>query len=192
MTVRTLVSAKVDGSDGYFELASILQFWSEMGPKRWFTKDVQFDIEFRGRYLEHHLAAAARKLDSWSETASGSLALVILLDQFPRNAFRDTAHMFTTDTLARYYASRALSRGLDEYVAAELRLFLYLPFMHSENVADQERSLELPQRVGHAEYAAQHRDIILRFGRFPHRNAVLGRESTPEEQACLDAGGFSG
>ena len=100
--------------------------------------------------------------------------------------------MYATDPLARFYASGALANGLDEQVAAELRLFLYLPFMHSENIADQERSVELHQRLGYTEYAAQHRDIIRRFGRFPHRNLVLLRESTPQERAFLDAGGFSG
>jgi uncharacterized protein (DUF924 family) len=138
------------------------------------------------------LAAAARRLDSWSETASGTLALVILLDQFPRNAFRDTPHMFATDPLARFFASSALAHGLDEHVPADLRPFMYMPFMHSEDIDDQERSVELQARLGNTEYAVLHRDIIRRFGRFPHRNAVLGRDSTPEEQAFLDSGGFSG
>lgn len=192
ITPRTLVSAKLDGSDGYYEVASLLQYWSDAGPNRWFAKNLEFDVEFRSRFLEHHLAAAARKLETWSETASGALALVILLDQFPRNAFRDTAHMYATDPLARAYASAALSAGFDEQVNTDLRPFLYLPFMHSENLADQERSLDLHRRSGHTEYATQHWDIIHRFGRFPHRNLVLLRESTPEELAYLDAGGFSG
>lgn len=192
MTVRTLVSAKSDGNDGYFEIASVLEYWSDAGPKRWFAKDAQFDVEFRNRFLENHIAAAARRLDAWSQTASGALALVILLDQFPRNAFRDTPHMFATDPLAQFYASSALANGLDEHVAADLRLFIYMPFMHSENIDDQERSVKLQQQLGNTEYAVQHRHIIRRFGRFPHRNAILLRQSTPEELAFLDAGGFSG
>jgi uncharacterized protein (DUF924 family) len=192
MTLRTLVSAKLDGSDGYFEVATILQFWSEAGPTRWFAKDAEFDTEFRSRFLEHHLAAAARRLDGWTASASGTLALVILLDQFPRNAFRDTAHMYATDPLARMHASTGLTNGYDEQVATEMRLFFYLPFMHSENIHDQERSFDLHRRLGRTIHAVQHYEIIRRFGRFPHRNSVLGRADTPEERAFLDAGGFSG
>ena len=192
MALTTLVSAKADGSDGYVAVASLLQFWSDAGPTRWFSKNADFDTEFRTRFYELHLAAAARKLDTWSETASGSLALVLLLDQFPRNAFRDTAHMYATDSLARYFASNALRQGHDDQVSADMRLFLYMPFMHSEDLADQERSLALQERLGFTRYAEQHHAIIRRFGRFPHRNRALGRANTEEEQAFLDAGGFSG
>jgi uncharacterized protein (DUF924 family) len=192
MTIRTLVSEQPDDSNGYFELASVLQYWSDAGRERWFVKDPQFDLDFRTRYLEHHLAAAAGRLDAWSQSASGTLALIILLDQFPRNAFRDTAHMYATDPLARSYAYTAVAKGYDEQVAAELCMFVYMPFMHSESLVDQERSVRLQGRLGNTEYAAQHYEIIRRFGRFPHRNAALCRKTTPEEQAFLDAGGFSG
>ena len=192
MTLRTLVSAEPESNDRYIEVASVLQYWIDAGPKRWFSKDPEFDREFRTRFLEHHLSAAARRLDFWSHTASGALALVILLDQFPRNAFRDTAHMYATDPLARLFAARAIDAGLDCEVDSALRAFFYLPFMHSENIADQERSIELYRNLSGAEYAEQHYTIIQRFGRFPHRNRALGRINTEEEQAFLDAGGFSG
>ncbi len=192
MTVSTLVSPTPDNSDGYIAVASILQFWSDAGPTRWFEKNAEFDAEFRARFYELHMAAAARKLDHWTETASGTLALVILLDQFPRNAFRDTAHMYATDPLARYFATLALERGYDVQIANDLRLFLYMPFMHSEELVDQKRSLSLQQRLGFTRYAEQHYSIIARFGRFPQRNRALGRVNTPDEQAFLDAEGFSG
>ncbi len=192
MTIRTLVSEQPDDSNGYFELASVLQYWSDAGRQRWFVKDPQFDLDFRTRYLDHHLAAAAGRLDAWSQSASGTLALVILLDQFPRNAFRDTAHMYATDPLARLHAYSGVARGFDEQVDSELRMFLYMPFMHSESLVDQERSVMLQGRLGNTEYAVQHCNIIRRFGRFPHRNRALGRKTTPDEQAFLDAGGFSG
>ncbi len=100
--------------------------------------------------------------------------------------------MYATDPLARFFASNALARGQDDHVSAELRLFLYMPFMHSEDLADQERSLALQQRVGFTRHAEQHHAIIRRFGRFPHRNSALGRVNTQQEQAFLDAGGFAG
>jgi uncharacterized protein (DUF924 family) len=192
MTIRTLVSEQPDENNGYFELASVLQYWSDSGRERWFTKDPQFDLDFRTRYLEHHLAAAAGRLDAWSKSASGALALIILLDQYPRNAFRDTAHMYATDPLARAHAYTAVARGFDEQVASELRMFVYMPFMHSESLVDQERSVMLQGRLGNTEYAQMHYEIIRRFGRFPHRNAALGRKTTADEQTFLDAGGFSG
>ena len=192
MTIRTLVSEQTDDNSGYLELASVLQFWSDAGRERWFVKDAQFDLDFRTRFFEHHLAAAASRLNVWSQSASGTFALIILLDQFPRNAFRDTAHMYATDPLARSHAYTAVARGFDEQVPSELRMFVYMPFMHSESLVDQERSVMLQGRLGNTEYAEQHYEIIRRFGRFPHRNAALARKTTPEEQAFLDAGGFSG
>lgn len=117
---------------------------------------------------------------------------MILLDQFPRNAFRGSARMFATDGQARDVASRAIDAGHDRAVAPELRMFFYLPFEHSESLDDQDRSVALHEAIGFTKYAIEHRDIIQRFGRFPHRNAVLGRESTPEERAFLEGGGFSG
>jgi uncharacterized protein (DUF924 family) len=175
-------------------IEAVIAFWRNAGPDRWFAKDPAFDAQFRARFLGAHLAAAARELDAWCTTANGALALAILLDQFPRNAFRGTAHMFATDGLARMFADRAITAELDAQIAPSLRPFLYLPFEHSERLEDQSRSVELHERLGAplAEYARIHCDIVRRFGRFPHRNAVLGRETTPDEQAFLDGGGFSG
>jgi uncharacterized protein (DUF924 family) len=144
--------------------------------------------------LDLHFAAARRELDAWLDTASGALALLLLLDQVPRNALRGTAHMFATDPLARRFARQAVAAGRDREVDPELRLFVYLPFEHSEDLADQERAVELIRPLGplYERYAVEHRDVIRRFGRFPHRNAVLGRETTADEQAFLDGGGFAG
>ena len=179
--------------EAHVEPSEVVTFWREAGSKRWFAKDAAFDADFRARFFDAHLAAAARRLDTWAATAAGGLALVILLDQFPRNTFRGTAHMFATDPLARLFVRGALAARLDTQVEAGLRQFLYLPLMHSEDLVDQDRSVELYVTLGEAQrYAQEHRDIIARFGRFPHRNAMLGRETTPEEKAFLDAGGFAG
>jgi uncharacterized protein (DUF924 family) len=173
----------------------VVAFWKEAGPKMWFAKDPEFDRRFRERFLALHEAAARGELDSWNTTPDGALALQVLLDQFPRNAFRGTPRMYATDDKARSAADAALARGLDLEVPVELRLFIYLPFGHSESLIDQERSVTLarqhlrPVDVGHAE---GHRDIIRRFGRFPHRNPILGRAMRPEEQKFLDEGGFAG
>src|SRR5690606_14627036 len=128
--------------------------------------------------------AARRELDHWAETAEGALALIILLDQFPRNCFRGTGHMFATDPLARHFARKAITAGHDKTIAEELRVFLYLPFEHSEDIEDQRLSVELTQSLPkeYMKYAVEHLEIIERFGRFPHRNPALGRETTPEEQ----------
>ena len=112
--------------------------------------------------------------------------------EIPRNAFRDTAQMFATDALARDYAAHAIAQGFDRQVDPDLRMFFYLPYEHSENLDDQHKSVALHETIDFKEYAVEHRNIIQRFGRFPHRNAVLGRPSTAAEQAYLDAGGFSG
>jgi uncharacterized protein (DUF924 family) len=175
------------------QIDDVVGFWRDAGPERWFKKDAAFDAEFRDRFLDAHFAAARRELDAWEETASGALALLILLDQFPRNCFRGTAHMFATDGLARHFADRALARGFVTEMEPGLRHFFWLPFEHSENLADQERALEVAAQFGAAlKYVELHHDIIRRFGRFPHRNAALGRQTTPEEQAFLDQGGFAG
>ena len=174
--------------------AELLQFWLEAGPKRWFVKDDAFDAAFGERFMAPHMAAARRELDDWSANPSSALALVILLDQFPRNAFRGTAHMYATDPLARHVADRLLAAGFDLAVDPALRRFCYLPYMHSESLADHDRSVELnaPLEPESVRYALHHRDIVRRFGRFPHRNRLLGRETTAEERAFLDSGGFGG
>ncbi|MFK2879415.1 DUF924 family protein [Rhodanobacter hydrolyticus] len=171
----------------------VVHFWREAGPDKWFARDDAFDRAFIERFQATHMAAARRELDGWMDHGDGALALLILLDQFPRNAFRGTAHMFATDPLALAFARQAVARGDDRTVDAALRVFFYLPFEHSEVLADQECAMTLCKGLGdYARYAAIHRDVIARFGRFPHRNAALGRETTNEEQAFLDAGGFAG
>jgi uncharacterized protein (DUF924 family) len=173
----------------------LVPFWLRAGPDRWFTRDDAFDRELRERFGEVHLLAARRQFDGWSAISDGALALVLLLDQIPRNIHRGSAHAFATDGLARLFATRAIDAGFDATVDPRLRIFFYLPFEHSEVLADQDRSLALVQAMGDArylEYAVAHRDAIVRFGRFPHRNAVLGRITSAEEQAWLDAGGGFG
>jgi uncharacterized protein (DUF924 family) len=175
--------------------AAVLAFWRDAGPERWFAKNAAFDEEIRARFLPTYEAAAARALGDWESEAASALALLLVLDQFPRNMFRNDARAFAADPLAREVADRALARGFDRAVAPELRTFFYLPFEHSEHPADQERSVALFRATGDAgllKWAELHADIIRRFGRFPHRNAVLGRINTPQEQAFLDAGGFAG
>jgi uncharacterized protein (DUF924 family) len=174
---------------------SVLAFWRAAGPDKWFNKDTAFDDEIRARFLSTYEAAAAGQLADWERTPDGALALAIVLDQFPRNMFRGSARAFAADPLARAVADRALARGFDATMALGDRQFFYLPFEHSEALADQERCCALCRATGDAEltkWAELHADIIRRFGRFPHRNPVLGRVTTPEEQAFLDGGGFSG
>ncbi|HVI57892.1 MAG TPA: DUF924 family protein [Luteimonas sp.] len=170
---------------------AVLDFWREAGPRKWFARDAAFDARFRAGFLEAHFAASRRELEPWMDDADGALALVLLLDQFPRNCFRDSAHAYATDPLARHYAARAVEAGFDARVDPALRVFVYMPFEHSEDPADQARCLELMRAVApdYMRYAVAHRDVIARFGRFPHRNRALGRVNTPEEQAWLDAGG---
>jgi uncharacterized protein (DUF924 family) len=172
----------------------VVSFWVEAGPALWFAKDPQFDARFRDRFLHEHEAAARGELQHWLSTPDGALALVLLLDQFPRNAFRDTPRMYDTDALAREAARRAIAAGYDREIAVELRKFFVLPLAHSEDLADQERAVALARRIGPADlaHAEHHRDIVRRFGRFPHRNAILGRESTPAEKEYLANGGYAG
>jgi uncharacterized protein (DUF924 family) len=175
--------------------SDIVVFWRDAGPDRWFEKDAAFDKEIVDRFLATHEAAAAGKLSDWEQTAQGSLALLILLDQFPRNMFRGDARAFATDALALAVAAGGIVRGFDAQVPATMRGFFYLPFEHSEDLADQERGIAFYKASGDADglkWAEIHADIIRRFGRFPHRNAVLGRATTAGEQAFLDGGGFAG
>ncbi len=173
--------------------SAVVAFWKEAGPAKWFAKDEAFDTVFRDSCRAAHWTAARRGLDDWMQTAEGALALLILLDQYPRNSFRGTAHQFATDSLALMFAKQAVERGFHRQVEPDLMNFLLLPFEHSEQIEDQDRYMELV--AGDAElekWGGVHRDIIVRFGRFPHRNACLGRETTPDEQAFLDEGGFGG
>jgi uncharacterized protein (DUF924 family) len=175
--------------------AEILAFWREAGRERWYERDDAFDAEVRSRFFELWRKAAAGALSAWETSDDGALALTIVLDQFPRNMFRDDAMTYSSDVLAREVASRAIARGADMRVEAALLEFIYMPFMHSEDLADQLRCVELFRKAGNTDnlgYAERHADIIRRFGRFPHRNRALGRAITADEQAFLDSGGFSG
>ena len=171
-----------------------LDFWREAGPARWFRRDEVFDADIRERFLALHEAAAAGRLSGWSSSPEGALGLVLLLDQFPRNAFRGTARMYASDAQARGAADAAIAAGHDLRVEPELRPFFYLPFMHSETLSDLERCVALNEEVGgeNLRFARHHRDIVARFGRFPHRNALLGRSSSQEEERFLAEGGFAG
>jgi len=173
----------------------VLAFWLAAGHERWFEPDEDFDAQIRQRFAAIYEDAAAGRLSGWESSPEGALALVIVLDQFPRNMFRENARAYAADPLARSVAARAIARGFDQRIAMPQRSFFYLPFEHSEELADQERAVELMRATGDADllkWADLHADIIRRFGRFPHRNVVLGRAMTPEEQAFLDDGGFSG
>ncbi len=175
--------------------ADVLAFWRAAGPDKWFERDAGFDREIAARFGAVWRDAADGKLAQWEETPESALALVIVLDQFPRNMFRGQARTYEADAAARAVADRAIGRGFDRRVPQLERRFFYLPFMHSENLADQQRCVELARDYGDDEftgYAERHADIVRRFGRFPHRNAVLGRATRREEQAFLDAGGFAG
>lgn len=173
--------------------ATILDFWRR-SESDWFSHAGRFDAEIRDRFLDLHLAVAARGHDDWAASADGALALVLLTDQVPRNAFRGTGHMYATDGLARAFARMALDADMFDAVEPQLRLFLCLPFAHSENLADQDLSVALNARLGQPwlGHAEGHRDIIRRFGRFPHRNPLLGRDTRRDEAEFLAGGGFDG
>ena len=173
----------------------IVAFWRAAEPDKWFAKDDAFDATFRDGFREDHLAAARRECDDWIADPTGALALCLLLDQWPRNCFRGTGHAFATDPLARMFARQAIGAGHDQAFEEELRPFFYLPLQHSEDLADQAEALALFGALTTPDadkWARHHHDIIARFGRFPHRNAALGRVTTPEEAAFLEADGFRG
>jgi len=178
---------------------AVLEFWfQERCRKLWFKCEEAFDAEIRERFADLVGPAAAGRLGLWESTTHGTLGLVILLDQFPRNLYRGLPQAFAADAEARRVAARALDRGFDRQTAWARRFFFYMPFEHSENAADQDRSVELfgawveaspPESRAEAEeqfeYVRRHQEIIARFGRFPHRNLVLGRASAPAEIAFL-------
>jgi uncharacterized protein (DUF924 family) len=174
--------------------ADVVSFWREAGSDRWFAKSTAFDADIRWRFMATYEAAAAGRLKDWETNAEGALALVIVLDQFPRNMFRNDPRAYATDPQARAASASAILRGFDSQVG-DLRTFFYVPFEHSEDVADQETGVKLYTAAGDADglkWAHIHLDIIRKFGHFPHRNPVLGRATTPEEQAFLNGGGFAG
>ena len=167
----------------------VLAFWFGLAPERHWTKDEALDAEITDRFKELWEAewiASKDGLDQYLTSADQALGAIILFDQFPRNMFRGSGHSFATDPLARRIADAAIERGYDQELGPERRVFMYLPFEHSEALSDQDRSVALFESLGDARYldfARKHREVIARFGRFPHRNAMLGRESTAEEQA---------
>lgn len=181
---------------------NVLDFW--LGPMEawgtfrahWFNGGPELDAEIARRFTDVHAAACSGACHDWQEQSHGALALVIVLDQFSRNLGRGTPKAFAADETAREVASRAIERGFDEQLEPLLCWFLYLPFEHAEDLAAQDRAVALfralpdhPEKAMGVDYAVRHRDVIARFGRFPHRNAILGRASTPEEEAWLAAGG---
>lgn len=172
----------------------VASFWRQAGPEAWFRKDAAFDADFKERFLEQHFLAAARGCDHWLDHPESALALMILLDQFPRNCFRGTGHMYATDPLARHFARKAVEAGHDLATEGPIRVFFYLPFSHSETLADHGIAVERGAALGedYLKHAIGHRDIVARFGRFPHRNAMLGRETSAEERTFLEEGGFAG
>jgi len=179
--------------------ADVVGYWSNAGPAKWFARSWRFDEAIRLKFEPVHHRAARGEYSAWLNEPQGALALMILLDQFPRNLYRDSGHAFATDPLARSLAARAIEAGHDQHVDAALRIFFYLPFTHSEALADQDRSVALFEAhdaatgdIESLKFAVTHREVIRRFGRFPHRNPALGRESTAEELAFLDEGGFAG
>jgi uncharacterized protein (DUF924 family) len=173
----------------------VIGYWRAAGTSRWFHPDASFDAEAGRRLGSLYYWAGAGMLDHLAKTAEGALALMILLDQVPRNMFRGTARAYATDEHARDIARYALSRGFDQRINRLMRTFFYLPFMHSENEGDQELCLalyhDLKDKQG-LQYAKIHLDIIRKFGRFPHRNDALGRPTSTAEEQFLAAGGFAG
>ncbi|HTQ78225.1 MAG TPA: DUF924 family protein [Burkholderiales bacterium] len=174
----------------------VLEFWFGQERKAWFEKNPAFDEEIRGRFLPLYEEASSRELEGWKGEPRSCLALVILLDQFPRNMFRGSARAFAADPLARAAANTILEKGWDKRMTPDERLFAYLPLEHAESLADQERCLALmkeisvyPETADMPKWAQAHLDVIRRFGRFPHRNAALGRASTPEELEFLSQPG---
>ncbi|NIX76467.1 DUF924 family protein [Microvirga terricola] len=172
----------------------VLSFWREAGPDKWFSKDDAFDHACRTRFLPTYEAVAQDALTSWEATPDGALAVVLLLDQFPRNMFRGTPDVYKTDPAAVLVAQRAIEKGFDRQAEPELRRFFYLPFMHSESLQDQKRSVALNETLGEdsLKWARHHHDIVARFGRFPHRNVILERMTTTEEEAFLKESDFRG
>lgn len=183
-------------TDSSPDAQTCISFWfSETARKHWFKSTKEFDRELEQRLGALHHQACDGKLDKWAQTAEGALALVILLDQCSRNLNRGNAAAYANDEHARGIARDAIAKGFDRQLEDWQRAFLYMPFMHSESLADQDESVRLFSEAGldNTRYALQHRDIIRRFGRFPHRNEVVGRSSTPEEIAYLESeGAFHG
>jgi uncharacterized protein (DUF924 family) len=175
----------------------IIKFWfDETTPAQWFQKSPEFDGLVKQRFQSAYTMALEGLCDQWQQDAEGSLALCLVLDQFPRNMFRDTAEAFASDAMALEIANKAIKKGFDQLLVPSKRRFLYLPFEHSENIEDQHRCVAFFEKMKDDDplgydYALRHLKVIEEFGRFPHRNAILGRKSTPDEKEYLakpDAG----
>lgn len=167
----------------------ILAFWfTEPVKSHWFNSSPELDEQIREHFVATWQAAQEGALADWEQTAEGACALVIVLDQFPLNMYRGEARSFSTEAASRQVAARAIARGFDQQLNDEQKVFLYMPYMHSEDLADQERAVAFYEAAGlreNAKYALHHRDIVQRFGRFPHRNHSLGRKNTEAEEAYL-------
>lgn len=168
---------------------AVIAFWfEEVEPAQWFIKDAEVDAKIRERFASLHTAAAAGELWQWRDTAVGRLAEIVVLDQFSRNLYRNDPRAFAQDPMALVLAQEAVTQGLDQALDVAGRSFLYMPYMHSESLKVHDEALRLFNQPGLEEsfyHERQHRDILLRFGRYPYRNAALGRESTAEEIAFL-------
>jgi uncharacterized protein (DUF924 family) len=188
------------------EIKEILEFWfgtpddADYGQQRkiWFTKNSEFDQKVRSLFTSQYQQAATGQLDEWKTSPQSCLALIILLDQFPRNMFRGQPKSFATDFLALAYAQHAITQGFDQELPTFQRWFVYMPFEHSENIEHQYQSIDLFKKLSDQEnlsepldYANRHFKVIERFGRYPHRNQILGRETTPEEAEFLKQPGSS-
>ena len=172
----------------------VIAFWRDVGPEKWFKTDEAFDAEIADRFLALHGAAAQGDHDKWAESDVGALALILVLDQFSRNLHRGSSLAFAADFKALQIAKTAVARGDNQKVSKDLQIFYYMPFEHSESLADQRMAIRLThamQNTDYLKYAHTHHEVIRRFGRFPHRNAVLGRHTTAAEKAFLETGGFS-
>lgn len=176
------------------EAREVLDYWyTALTPEQWWKRDDAVDEEVRGRFADVYARLAKNVPEHWLSSPLGRLAAVIVLDQFPRNMFRDDPRAYATDHTALEIASETVRAGDDQRLTPEQRSFLYMPFQHSEDGAIQARSVELFRSLGDAEqldFAQKHKQVIDRFGRFPHRNAVLGRETTLEEEAFLKEPGL--
>ncbi|OOY11402.1 hypothetical protein BMG00_16950 [Thioclava marina] len=176
-------------------IEEIVRFWRvEVGEKHWYQSTEEIDAAIRRRFAPLWQVASQGALNEWERCPTGALALILLLDQFPRNMFRDDPRAFQTDAAARDHAGRAIAEGCDMQIGPPLQQFFYLPFMHSEALADQDRAVQLfserwysPDNLKHAR---AHRSVIEQFGRFPWRNPALGRETLPEEETFLREGGY--
>jgi len=193
--VNMMSSSSRDAPTTIITPAEILNFWfNELKPEQWFTKSDQVDKTIRDRFLDIHNKASACELDNWRNDSEGSLAEIIVLDQFSRNLYRDSPRAFAQDGMALVLAQEAISKGFHEDFSTVQKHFLYLPFMHSESLLIHDRAVELYTALGqerNLEFEMKHRAIIERFGRFPHRNVILGRESTLEEIEFLSGPGSS-